>query len=265
MSVFNDFISEANLRNPPLLNAKFTWSNMRDAAIGQISLLCNIGGMFPKFANEVVEETKKNKNEGLVLKVKFEKAYDHIEWIFLYHILEQKGFGQRWRKWIGGCLQSAKFSIMINGRPRGKFNASRELRQGDPLSPFLFTLVVDVLSRLLEKAMEMKVIEGLVVRREKVEENLSDIEVEQLTLLLLLLEPKPSSGHFTSPKWYRRFALLRCPSGGGSGGGVGSELRWRIPPRVDRSSTFCRPVDRSAGATPKWERKREKGKEDLGF
>ncbi|KAK9929538.1 hypothetical protein M0R45_026633 [Rubus argutus] len=45
MSVFNDFISEANLRNPPLLNAKFTWSNMRDAAIGQISLLCNIGGI----------------------------------------------------------------------------------------------------------------------------------------------------------------------------------------------------------------------------
>ena len=78
-------------------------------------------------ANEVVEETKKNKNEGLVLKVDFEKAYDHIEWTFLDHVLEQKGFGQRWRKWIGGCLQSANFSITINGRPRGKFSASRGL------------------------------------------------------------------------------------------------------------------------------------------
>ncbi|PRQ44942.1 putative RNA-directed DNA polymerase [Rosa chinensis] len=105
-------------------------------------------------ANEVVDETRKKKKEGLVFKIDFEKA---------------KGFGDRWRKWIGGCLRSANFSILINGRPRGKFDASRGLRQGDPLSPFLFTLVVYVLDRLMERARDCRLIEGLVVGREEVE------------------------------------------------------------------------------------------------
>lgn len=57
---------------------------------------------------------------------------------------------------------------MINSRPRGKFKASRGLRQGDPLSPFLFTLVIDMLSRILEKAQEMDVFHGLVVGHDRV-------------------------------------------------------------------------------------------------
>ncbi|KAK9927793.1 hypothetical protein M0R45_024959 [Rubus argutus] len=150
-------------------------------------------------ANEVVEETKKKKNEGLFLKVDFEKAYDHIEWTFLDHVLEQKGFGQRWRKWIGGCLQSANFSIMINGRPRGKFSASRGLRQGDPLSPFLFTLVVDVLSRLLEKAKETKIIEGLVVGRERVE--VSHLQFADDTIFL-------ASG--CEQSWCNLLSIIEC-------------------------------------------------------
>ncbi|KAM2378505.1 hypothetical protein ACFX1X_044959 [Malus domestica] len=68
-----------------------------------------------------------------------------------------------------GCLCSANFFVLINGRPRGKFQASRGLRQGDPLSPFLFTLVVDVLSRLMEKAQENDLINGLCIGQEKVE------------------------------------------------------------------------------------------------
>ncbi|PRQ36601.1 putative RNA-directed DNA polymerase [Rosa chinensis] len=120
-------------------------------------------------ANEVVDETRKKKKEGLVFKIDFEKAYDHVEWNFLDYAMESKGFGDRWRKWIGGCLRSANFSIQINGRPRGKFGASRGLRQGDPLSSFLFTLVVDVLDRLMERARDCRLIEGLVVGREEVE------------------------------------------------------------------------------------------------
>ncbi|CAL8995025.1 unnamed protein product [Prunus brigantina] len=81
----------------------------------------------------------------------------------------RKGFGDRWRSWIRGCLETANFSVMINGRPRGKFRASRVLRQGDPLSPFLFTLVIDVLSRIMEKALAADQFHGLFSGHEMVE------------------------------------------------------------------------------------------------
>lgn len=120
-------------------------------------------------ANEVVDEIRVKKKKGLVFKIDFKKAYDHVDWNFLDFVLDKKGFGLKWRKWINGCLRSANFSILINGRPRGKFEATRGLRQGDSLSPFLFILVVDVLSRLTEKAKECRLIEGLTVGRENVE------------------------------------------------------------------------------------------------
>ena len=60
------------------------------------------------------------------------------------------------------------FSIFINGRPRGKFKGSRGLRQGDLLSPFLFILVVDGLSRLMEKIRNCGIVKGFEVGKEKV-------------------------------------------------------------------------------------------------
>ena len=120
-------------------------------------------------ANEVVEEYRSKKKEGIVFKIDFEKAYDHISWEFLEFVMERKGFGDRWRKWISGCLSSANFSVIINGKSSGRFGASRGLRQGDPLSPFLFILVADVLSRLMKRACECNLIEGFEIGRNKLE------------------------------------------------------------------------------------------------
>ena len=66
-------------------------------------------------------------------------------------VLARIGFGQKWRKWIWGCISSAEMSIIINGSPTKPFRMERGLRQGDPLSPFLFVLVANVLNRLLRK------------------------------------------------------------------------------------------------------------------
>ena len=66
-----------------------------------------------------------------------------------------------------GCLASTSFAILVNGSAKGWVKASRGLRQGDPLSPFLFTLVVGVLSRLIFKAEERGLIEGFLVGRNR--------------------------------------------------------------------------------------------------
>ena len=134
-------------------------------------------------ANEVVEEVRKQKRKGLVFKIDFEKAYDHVEWNFVDDVLERKGFGVKWRGWIIGCLESVNFSIMINGKPRGKFRASRGLRQGDPLSPFLFTLVSDVLSRIIERAQDVNLVHGIVSGHDQVE--VSHLQFADDTIFLL--------------------------------------------------------------------------------
>ena len=80
-------------------------------------------------ANEIVEEYWKDGRAGAVFKIDFENAYDFVEWGFLDFVLENKGFGSLWRKWIMGCLSTISFSIFINGRLRGKFRGSSGLKQ----------------------------------------------------------------------------------------------------------------------------------------
>lgn len=67
-----------------------------------------------------------------------------------------------------GCMRNVSYSFLINGSPRGKVIASRGLRQGDSLSPFLFLLVVDVLSRMVSKCVEGELIEPFEVGKDKV-------------------------------------------------------------------------------------------------
>ena len=81
--------------------------------------------------------------------------------------MEKKGFNPRWRKWMRGCLSSVSFAVLVNGNAKGWVKASRGLRQGDPLSPFLFTIVADVLSRMLLRAEERNVFEGFKVGRNR--------------------------------------------------------------------------------------------------
>jgi len=65
-------------------------------------------------------------------------------------------FNEIWVKWIKGCLMSTRVSIFVNGSPMLEFMVSKGLRQGDPLDPFLFNVVVEGLCGLMRKALDKK-------------------------------------------------------------------------------------------------------------
>ncbi|GJW38881.1 RNA-directed DNA polymerase, eukaryota [Tanacetum coccineum] len=79
------------------------------------------------------------------VKVDFEKSFDSVRWDYLDGILNNFVFGVKWRGWIQRCLNSAMGSILVNDSPSSEFEFHKGLEQGDPLSPFLFILVMESL------------------------------------------------------------------------------------------------------------------------
>jgi hypothetical protein len=89
------------------------------------------------------------------------KAYDRVEWDFLAATLTSMGFPTSLVKTIMKCVTSVSFSILINGQPSRDFLPQRSLRQGDPLSPYLFIICADVLSGLISQAQKSHLIHGV--------------------------------------------------------------------------------------------------------
>jgi len=69
-------------------------------------------------------------------------------------MLKRCGFEDKWVSWISHCISSARHSVLVNGSPAGFFNSSRGLRQGDPLSPLMFNVVMEALSKMLSGAVD---------------------------------------------------------------------------------------------------------------
>ncbi|KAL4278976.1 hypothetical protein GQ457_03G033020 [Hibiscus cannabinus] len=115
-------------------------------------------------ANEMIDYLRRNNFAAVMVKADFKKAYDTIDWNFLNLILQKMVFDNRWREWVRFCISSASISVLINGSPSSMFSIKRGLRQGCPLSPFLFNLVGEALSGLFRKALANGLMKGVPIR-----------------------------------------------------------------------------------------------------
>nr|GEZ36690.1 RNA-directed DNA polymerase, eukaryota [Tanacetum cinerariifolium] len=115
----------------------------------------------PFIINEVLSWCKSKQQHAMVFKVDFDKAYDSVRWDFLDDVLDAFGFGAKWRSWVFGSLSSCTTSIIINGTPTAEFKFYYGLKQGDPLAPYLFILIMESLHLSFSKVVDAGLFKGI--------------------------------------------------------------------------------------------------------
>lgn len=97
----------------------------------------------------------------MVVKLDLQKAYDRVSWKFIHTVLLHLGFDKVFANWILSCISSVSFEILVNGGKTETFKPNKGLRQGDPLSAYLFILGQEILSRMLDLELRNKNICGI--------------------------------------------------------------------------------------------------------
>ncbi|KAL5572537.1 hypothetical protein UlMin_022134 [Ulmus minor] len=116
---------------------------------------------------EAIHSMKKKKGSlgWMALKIDLEKAYDRVSWQFINEALLAYGFDAHWVGWVSKCISSTTMKLLINGAYFRDIKPKRGLRQGDPLSPYLFILCTEILSRMFMSKVENGMIHGFKMSR----------------------------------------------------------------------------------------------------
>ncbi|GJX40419.1 RNA-directed DNA polymerase, eukaryota, reverse transcriptase zinc-binding domain protein, partial [Tanacetum coccineum] len=115
----------------------------------------------PMMLSEIIAHFKATRRKLMVFKVDFEKAYDSLSWDFLFEVMNKMGFTLNWIAWVKATLTSSRASVLLNGAPTEEFDVQRGLRQGDPLSPFLFVLAMEGFHVGISEAYRAGVFQGV--------------------------------------------------------------------------------------------------------
>ena len=105
---------------------------------------------------DVLLYTETENIQGLLLVVDFEKAFDSVSWSFIQIALEFFNFGPEIRRWIKTFYNNASTCVQVNGNYSSWFNIGRGVRQGDPLSPYLYLICADKLSTMIRENSKIK-------------------------------------------------------------------------------------------------------------
>ncbi|KAL6558442.1 hypothetical protein OROMI_018792 [Orobanche minor] len=101
-------------------------------------------------AHEVTHDISQSMT-NTIIKLDMEKAYDRINWNFIFQVMTRFDFSVAWVNFIKSCISNCWFSILVNGQSAGFFKSDRGIRQGDPLSPLIFAIAADYFSRSIDK------------------------------------------------------------------------------------------------------------------
>jgi len=112
-------------------------------------------------AQELMHTLQIKKQKGMILKVDLSKAFDRANWLYIRLLLTHLGFPYGYIKWIMSCIIDVSYSVLLNGEATSFFTSERGLRQGCPLSPLLFLLIMEGLSRLISSARDRNQIIGI--------------------------------------------------------------------------------------------------------